>query len=112
MKKRILTILGIIFFVAGCSGPGPDMSQDESDFKWSLATSPITGKCYEVVTIKEVASQSSYGYMGMAEISCDYLNQTIENSNKEVGENQGAPYGYGYAGYFSSNYNKIKEGRE
>jgi hypothetical protein len=73
-----LTMLLAIFsvFVLTTCGPtkGIDVSKvEEENRQWSVVQSPITGKCYEVMTIEYYMGDNSVGYSGMSEVSCKYL---------------------------------------
>jgi len=46
---------------------------------WNVIKSPITGKCYEVILFSKEEHNlyrvhQGYGFMGMSEVSCKYLN--------------------------------------
>jgi len=76
MRKLVIVglLLIVIITMSACLGPpsvGPEESTEKYGWTWSLVESPITGKCYEVIT-----RRSGYnGYAGMAEVPCSDLNK-------------------------------------
>jgi hypothetical protein len=71
----IVTVLGgIALLQTWMSGPR-ELPISSSEKGWQIARSPITGKCYEIFVYEEAAGYSGEGYMGMAEVSCDYLQE-------------------------------------
>lgn len=63
----------VVLALVSCGKAGPDLSRvDSSQLQWSIIKSPTTGKCYESVTHTSGFASVSYGFMGMAEVSCEY----------------------------------------
>jgi len=71
MKRLLLSITFLavlaISLAVACYDGGPSVSPEGKGWNWSTTKSPITGRCYEIVT----RSQGAKGYMGMSEIPCD-----------------------------------------
>lgn len=72
MKQPLRLVCIALFFLifTGCvNTEGPEIT--ESKYTWSIIKSPQTGRCYEIVTMREtLAMEMGFGYMGMSEIPC------------------------------------------
>lgn len=66
----LLMAMAAISIACGNAGPSANPENEGVDshgWKWSKVKSPVTGRCYEVLT----HSEPYQGYMGMSEIPCD-----------------------------------------
>lgn len=70
MRKLVLTA-SLLAFGAG-AGLAAGQFAVRGDLTWSVAKSPQTGRCFEIVESWDSTGwYLGYGYMGMAEVPCD-----------------------------------------
>jgi len=82
-KILVMSITLLLFSTQLCLGSEKDdkiidKPKNGDQPIWKVIKSPLTGKCYEIMYFSKDDGNyynvhQGYGFMGMSEISCDYL---------------------------------------